>query len=44
MFLALLQVLVQVPFLLSFPQAYASHLKDFIEHMGITILRHFKVH
>lgn len=30
--------------LLSFHQAYASHLKDFIEHMGITILRHFKVH
>lgn len=24
-------------------QAYASHLKDFIDHMGITILRHFKV-
>ncbi|KAJ7393650.1 TEL2-interacting protein 2 [Desmophyllum pertusum] len=23
-------------------RAYASHLKDFIEHMGITILRHFK--
>ena len=27
-----------------FVQAYASHLNDFIEHMGITILRHFKVH
>ena len=29
--------------LLCFKQACASQLGDYIEHMGITILRHFKV-